>query len=144
MKLISHRGNTNGINKEFENNPNYINQALEQGFDVEIDVWLIDNDFYLGHDSPQYKIDFDYLVNPKFWCHAKNSNALSKLLENKIHCFFHKNDNYTITSQGIIWVYPHNLLHYNSVCVLPENGYYGTLEKCYGICSDYINKYKNG
>jgi len=141
MKLISHRGNIDGINKEFENNPKYITQALERGFDVEIDVWLIDKDFYLGHDLPQYKIDFDFLVNPKLWCHAKNSYALSKLLENKVHCFYHRDDNYTLTSQGIIWVYPKNLLYYNSVCVLPEKGYNGILEKCYGICSDYIIDY---
>jgi hypothetical protein len=38
MYLISHRGNINGIQKSKENDPNYINKAIESGFDVEVDV----------------------------------------------------------------------------------------------------------
>ena len=40
MKLISHRGNINGKIEKFENNPNYIDTAIEQGYDVEIDLRL--------------------------------------------------------------------------------------------------------
>ena len=39
MILISHRGNLKGINPQRENEPLYIVEALEKGFDVEIDVW---------------------------------------------------------------------------------------------------------
>ena len=35
------------------------------GYDVEIDVWSIDKQFYLGHDEPQYKIDKKFLQNKK-------------------------------------------------------------------------------
>ena len=59
MILISHRGNVDGIYPEMENNPIYINKALNSGYDVEIDVWCIDNRWYLGHDSPQYEITSD-------------------------------------------------------------------------------------
>ena len=38
MKFISHRGNLDGPMKEFENHPDYINDAIKKGFDVEIDV----------------------------------------------------------------------------------------------------------
>ena len=56
MKLISHRGNINGPNKEQENHPDYITSALKQGYDVEVDVWLIDGNIVLGHDEPQYDL----------------------------------------------------------------------------------------
>ena len=46
MILISHRGNTNGVNHEKENSISYIEDALNLGFDVEVDVWYKDGDFY--------------------------------------------------------------------------------------------------
>ena len=61
---------------------------------------------------------------------------------NNIHCFWHQNDDYTLTSQGLIWTYPKKLLYLNSICVLPELGYKGDINKCYGICSDYIERHK--
>ena len=62
MILISHRGNTDGKNSEYENNPIYVNKALDKDFDVEVDVWLIDNRWYLGHDSPKHEITISYLT----------------------------------------------------------------------------------
>jgi len=38
MYYISHRGNLSGSQPEFENKPAYIVEALNKGFDVEIDV----------------------------------------------------------------------------------------------------------
>ena len=38
MILIAHRGNLFGKSEE-ENHPDFIDQALLQGFDVEIDLW---------------------------------------------------------------------------------------------------------
>ena len=78
MILISHRGNLNGPNRNRENEPLYIVEALEQGFDVEIDVWWKDNEFWLGHDEPQYKVKREFLQNRKLWCHSKNIDAFFK------------------------------------------------------------------
>jgi len=142
MILISHRGNITGRNTGLENKPNYINAALEAGFDVEIDVWHINDTFYLGHDEPQYKTNLKFLQNSKIWGHAKNSFALLEMLKNDIHCFFHNKDDYTLTSLGIIWTRPNTLLNTGCVCVLPENGINGKIDKCYGICSDNIINYK--
>ena len=48
MILISHRGNLNGKSDE-ENHPNHIDITLRQGFDVEIDVWKVNQvEWYLG------------------------------------------------------------------------------------------------
>ena len=61
MILISHRGNTEGCNEKKENSPDYIDNAISLGFDVEIDVRYLNGDLYLGHDLPQYKINLDLI-----------------------------------------------------------------------------------
>jgi hypothetical protein len=144
MKLISHRGNLEGPNKEKENEPNYILHALSNGFDVEVDVWCINGVFFLGHDEPIYEIDETFLENEKIWCHSKNIESLEKMLENKkIHFFWHQEDSFTITSKNIIWTFPGNKLTKNSICVLPERSNYSKdeIKKCFGVCSDYIRNY---
>ena len=90
MKLIAHRGNFNGICSRFENLPEYIDEALEAGYDAEIDVWSINGELFLGHDEPQYKIKEKWLLEreSKLWCHAKNINAVLPLADAGLHCFF--------------------------------------------------------
>ena len=56
MILISHRGNIDKINTKEENKPTYIFNALDHNFNVEVDIWFIENTFYLGHDSPHIKL----------------------------------------------------------------------------------------
>ena len=140
MILISHRGNIDGKKPELENTPNYIQKALDLGYHIEIDVWY-DNGFYLGHDSPQHKVSFDYLINNKFWCHAKNLEAIIEMKKHPIHCFWHQKDDITLTSQGYIWAYPGKQQIKNSIAVLPEI-YNDDISQCIGICSDIIESYK--
>jgi hypothetical protein len=142
MLLISHRGNINKINKNLENNPSYIVSALERGYDVEIDVWFLNNKWFLGHDGPQYEVKDSFLINSKFWIHAKNGDAFYKLLQNHTaNIFWHTTEDWILTSKGYIWTYPNKKLYPKSICVLPELGYNGDLKKCHGICSDYILEY---
>ena len=141
MILISHRGNLNGSNPKLENNVQYVETALNKGFEVEIDVWYKDNEFYLGHDEPTYHINVNWLQNKKLWCHAKNIEALSVMLDNDIHCFWHQEDDVTLTSCGFIWTYPGKQLTLKSIAVLPER-FNKNLKKCLGVCSDYIVNYK--
>lgn len=144
MIFISHRGNINGPNKDSENNPKYINFALSKGYDVEIDVWKKNDKWFLGHDNPQHQIKYDYLINNKFWIHAKNGDAFYEILQNKaINVFWHTTEDWILTSKGYIWTYPNKKLYPKSICVLPELGYNGDIKKCYGICSDFIIKYQN-
>ena len=58
-RLISHRGNITGKTKH-ENDPEYIVTALDQGYDVEVDVSFKDNNFWLGHDKKKYRINIDF------------------------------------------------------------------------------------
>ena len=52
MKIIAHRGLVNGPDKNKENTLPTIMSALGLGFDVEVDVWLQNNQLKLGHDKP--------------------------------------------------------------------------------------------
>jgi len=154
--LISHRGNINGINHDKENSPLYIDEALNSGFDVEIDVRCLNkinsSTFLLGHDEGQYEVELDWFRkrNKNLWIHAKNLEALSffSKQETKYNVFWHQDDEYTLTNKGYIWAYPGSRLDCNSVCVLPEKANYSKkdLQQCAGICSDVIttyNKIKN-
>ena len=145
-QFISHRGNLNGPD-ERENEPAFIAQALNKGFSVEVDVWIKDNIFYLGHDSPKYKTSFTFLNNPSIWCHCKNFEALDFLTNIQPHAnfFWHSDEKMVVTSQGYIWHHSNNHEHtcIKSIIVLPER-YNITLyhKPYYGICSDNIVNYK--
>lgn len=141
MLLISHRGNINGENKEKENSPDYVLTASKK-YDVEIDVWLIEDQLYLGHDEPTYKINIDFLMNDKFWCHAKNLAALEIMLKNDIHCFWHQTDDVVLTSKKFIWTFPGKELgKQNAIAVVPERVKNWNVSVAYGVCSDFVENY---
>ena len=144
MIYISHRGNLIGRDPTKENHPDYITEAWKNGFDVEIDVWHIDKKFVLGHDEPQYEVDWKFLTNPSLWCHAKNVDALSAMLNCGAHCFWHQTDDVVLTSKGFMWTYPGKPLTRMSVCVMPEQIKDGCdWTRGYGVCSDFIKELKN-
>lgn len=139
---ISHRGNLEGPDEANENSPSYIINAINQGFDVEIDVWFENKKFFLGHDKPSYLIDINFLKNNKLWCHAKNHQSLKEMIKNNIHCFWHQDDDITLTSNNFIWSYPKKcLLKERIEVVLEKNIPAGFNGK--GICSDYIKVIKD-
>jgi hypothetical protein len=152
MKLIAHRGNFNGPNPLEENKPEYIERALSQGFHVEIDIRFNQNDnkLYLGHDDPQYFIDWFWLSKYKdfLWIHCKNIEALYEFSEGTsgFNYFWHQNDDYTLTSKNYIWTYPGKYCTPKSVMVMPENSIgrekFNTLKtyNCFGVCSDYVGE----
>lgn len=144
MILISHRGNISGSNPELENQPDYITSAYRSGFDVEIDVWLYNGMFYLGHDEPQYLTDWHFLTTNGFWCHAKNFQALVALRSCGANCFWHQDDDYTLTSSGYIWTYPGKSFSPQSIVVCQSEKETKVLyrENLYGICSDYVGVIK--
>ena len=139
---ISHRGNLIGPFPDLENRPDYILNALDSGFECECDVWWWGDGWWLGHDRPQYKTDFSFLLTPKLWLHAKNLEALERLRILELNCFSHDNDPYVFTSKGHIWAYPGSRLSKITVCVMPENAdpLYSREEKelTWAICSDYV------
>lgn len=146
MILISHRGNTNGKFESWENEPTYIDKAISEGYNVEVDVWYKDNTLWLGHDKPDYVVDFRWFRDrlSKLWVHCKNIDAVIYFKEcgNDINFFWHETDTLTLTSNGFIWVYPGKQPIKNSIAVMPEINNDNTID-CLGICSDYIERYQN-
>lgn len=145
MKLISHRGNLTGPNPERENSQLYIQEALDKGFDVEIDVWVINDIIYLGHDKPQYVVEEIWLqlYRKHLWVHCKNIDAVN-YFANKLklfNYFWHENDTITLTSKNHIWAYPGKQPIKNSIAVMPEI-YYDNISQCLGVCSDYVQNWK--
>jgi hypothetical protein len=143
MILISHRGNINGPIPEAENNPEYIDDTIRLGYEVEIDMWWIEGRIYLGHDEPQYEVNDEWLGEriDKLWVHCKNIELLSWIRNTSLHYFWHENDTVTLTSKNYIWAYPGKQPIIGSIAVMPELYNDDTL-KCIGICSDYIKNYK--
>jgi len=121
MFFISHRGNLTGPNPMKENSVEYINNALSKSFDVEIDLWFKNKNFFLGHDEPKYEIDLNFLKKPGLWIHAKNLECFYQLSNFDLNFFWHEDDKITITSKGFFWNYPGTLLSKKSICVLPEH-----------------------
>jgi hypothetical protein len=143
MKLISHRGNINGKIIEAENRPDYIDDTIRLGYDVEIDLWVVDGKIYLGHDSFQYEINDKWLDEriDKLWIHCKNVESLNWIKNTSLHYFWHENDTLTLTSKNYIWVYPGKQPIVGSIAVMPEI-FNDDVSKCLGICSDFIQNYK--
>ena len=146
--LIAHRGNIEGPNPKWENRPDYIHEALDAGFEVEVDLWRKDHGPpMLGHDGPQYPTSLHELVRKGLWVHCKNLYALRTVqywAGIGVHYFVHENDPFTLTSRGYIWTFPGQELTDNSICVMPEiqEDIEFRLPVVAGICSDFIGRYR--
>ena len=76
--------------------------------------------------------------------HCKDMPSLSKLndidpMGSKFNYFSHESDLGVLTSRGYIWSTD---LYDRGILVMPETFEKEPLETTFGVCSDYINKYK--
>jgi hypothetical protein len=145
LSVISHRGNLRGPKPEEENKPSYIDEAIDEYFEVEVDIRYLEGSFYLGHDKPEHFVDLywlkergDYLI-----FHCKNREALF-LLKDNYHCFYHINDPYTLTSKHKIWTYPGQEVGPDCIIVdqgppLKEKILNWKKKGCHGVCSNYAD-----
>mgnify|MGYP000075512356 CR=1 FL=1 len=146
MKIISHRGNLKGPEPYTENTPEKIDYVLSLGYDVEIDVWYKDNDFYLGHDTPVTLVPSSFLLNRSdfLWVHCKNIACVNKLRFWDLNYFYHEHDMVTLTSKRYIWSYPGVQEFYsNQICLdfSPQVNYDFYKSKFIaGLCVDYIER----
>ena len=149
MRIIAHRANLNGPFIDKENTIDQINKCVKYGFDVEIDVRVLNQEIFLGHDQAKESISLEQLLklSKLLWIHCKNIDALEyfkkKNFNNDFNYFWHEEDKYTLTSKGFIWSYPGTNLSPNSINVLPEwSNEINKLkflkkDEIYGICTDY-------
>lgn len=144
MKIISHRGNLRGRIIDQENHPLYVDIAIVEKFDVEVDVWFVNDQFYLGHDHADHLISDQWLLDRKdiLWCHAKNNLALFKLMSLRMNAFWHETDRFTITSNGTIWCYPENFVSGGITVVHGSPSDFVVPSGVYGICTDYPISWK--
>jgi len=159
MILISHRGNIEGKSNK-ENSPEYIDMAIQKGYDVEVDLRIYEEPsprpsgriyrFFLGHDTPDYEVSYKWLEDRRqhLWIHCKNIESLSYFSYSPAGMnwkyFWHQEDDYTLVSNRLIWAYPGKDLTDMSICVMPELSNYKEedIRGCFGICSDYVGRYK--
>jgi len=140
--FISHRGNTKGPDPSKENSPDYVLDATRKGNPVEIDVWFKGNNFFLGHSSPMFQVPLDFLKNTMFLCHAKNIEALQVLNKNSIHCFWHIEDDFTLTSQNKIIVHEKNqdkisFINNPNLIIVNLGKYPNLTIGSHAVCSDF-------
>lgn len=141
MKFISHRGNLNGPNPARENAPDYIDEAIKAGVKVEADLRRIGSDLYLGHDYPQYQVNFHWINDRKdsLLLHLKDLKS-AQAVQNFWHVFCHVGDPFTLTSEGKIWLHDLSMRPDENTIVplittdlVKSYGY----RNVYAICSDY-------
>jgi len=137
--IISHRGNTDGESEFTANVPDAVSALLNKGIHCEIDVWKVFDKYFLGHNEPKYEVEKEFLKNEKLWCHAKNLVALEDMLHNGVHCFWHEEDDYALTSKGYIWAYPGKKVtsKYKTIIVDNSKNWVDKKYNCYGICTDW-------
>lgn len=111
MRIVAHRGNLYGRRPQRENEPSYLKEALDEGYEVETDIWLVDGELWLGHDEPEYRIyeeeEYDFILNNrKVWLHCKNIEALKhfqNIMTGFSNSFYIDKDDFVLTDDGTIW-----------------------------------------
>ncbi len=152
-KIISHRANLNGPASD-ENTLGSILRCLQEyNFDVEIDVWVLDNLIHIGHDLPsKFILDIQSFLfkfiqyKDRIWLHCKNIEAavLFSALDIGFNFFGHSSDEFVLTSKGFIFTKP-DVVNKNAIVVMPElvsskieEAYFNTK----GILTDYPIQYE--
>lgn len=145
-----------GPDEALQNHPDQVTKAIGLGFHVEVDVRYIDGNWFLGHDGPEHKIDWQFLNDHSnvLWIHCKNLPAFFKLRSDTTHqlnYFWHDTDEVVFTSKNFVWTYFGKLetKSLNSICVMPELNYtwdeivqMSTDNSWCAICTDYPRKLK--
>jgi hypothetical protein len=143
--LIAHRGNFNGPNPEKENKLTYIEEAIHNGYEVEIDVRMHKNTIYSGHDKPLDLISNSWLKRfyNKLWIHCKDAETLKYFaIFNEYNYFWHQDDSFAITSKGFILSHVNNDIKKLSGQFIKINLNNKKIHGNFvGILSDYLIKY---
>jgi hypothetical protein len=139
---ILHRGLMNGPDSENENKEELLWKRLSEGWDIEVDVWLVDGRLWLGHDKPTDLLrDVRLLEVSRAWIHCKNIPMLQYMTEKNPGApfFSHDTDDAVLTSNGYIWCYPGFQAGRQSIVVMPERvpDVKFDISLLRGVCSDY-------
>ena len=123
---------------DFENSPDFIDNAIHSKYHVEIDLRTKNGKLFLGHDEPQYQIDISWLKSRSnyLWIHGKDRESFETCLENNLHTFWH--------DKKYVWAYPGKVAAGKfCILVMPERVWpIEEIQKmtCAGFCSDIIEQ----
>ena len=146
MRLISNRGNIDIWNPDLENTQEYIQTAINQGYEVKIDLWTKDNKLYLGTNEPTQPLDFDWFErnNGRLWIQCRTIDVMAQFNKldsrgSNLHYFWHELNKISLTSRGYLWCESDKVVP-GGIMYQPKED--NDLTEAYGICSDSILKYK--
>lgn len=110
IKFVSHRGNLSGPLPARENDPKYVEEAFSCCDSVEVDVRMVGDKLFLGHDYPQYPVTAAWINehHAKLLLHLKDIRSLKFILRHGLrhwHYFCHAGDAFTHTSHGLLWLH---------------------------------------
>ncbi len=138
--IVSHKGNLNGINSEFENNPFHITHCIKKYPELcyELDVWVKNSKIYLGHDKPTRYIDisFFYENSHKLILHLKNLEAIRYFQKTNFTYFIQDKDDYSIVENSHGWIWANYGRKTNKDCILMLEKDGKIPRNCGGICTD--------
>jgi hypothetical protein len=145
MIFISHRGNIDKIDRSRENTKDYIDEAIQSGYEVEIDIWRINSDLFLGHDNAEKPVKLEWLAERKnsLWIHTKNREAFEffTFINESYKFFWHTIEPYIFTSNGLIWAHDYNQIEKENLCIVPllslEQVMSEDVRDWHAICTDY-------
>lgn len=144
MIIISHRGNLEGPNPLVENKPSQIDLAIKNNLVVEVDLRIIENNFWLGHDTPDYLVSKNWIMDRKdnLVIHSKNIDTCNFLAQsnNQLNWFYHTDEDVVLTSLGWLWCYPGIYLSNGISVTLGKTLNFDCKVK--GICTDYPLHFK--
>lgn len=106
MRIISHRGNVDGPGSQCE--LVNVESAFAAGFDVEVDVRLLNNTLYVGHDAPIYPLPdawFQPNLIDRIWFHAKDIDAHRVMLGLGVKTFMHDDEPWVMVGD-LKWHHP--------------------------------------
>lgn len=152
-RLIAHRGNVSGPDKDLENTLLAIRNCIGLGYEVEIDVRYYNGNLYLGHDSANKNNTITHKFiqeNTKhLWVHCKTVETLTHFRQvywgSELSYFYHNNDDVALTSKKHLWIHPNSeYVVEGSIGVLPEKSKYDySFDNLHSVCTDYPDYIKN-
>jgi hypothetical protein len=149
MIYISEYGNINEKHVDKENNPDYIVHAINAGFFVKVNVWLIEDCIHIGKIHAQYVISDEFIheYKNKLWFCAQTAETYNILIDKYaadtvfMHDFTLKNISYTsfeTTSDNTEFILFSPEAHKTTYEIRDIWNH----QNCKGICSSYVAYYK--
>lgn len=138
MLLLSNRGNLTGPT-DYANQPDYIQEAIRQGFTVKTDLWIFPKFLLTGVDEPRYNISASLLS--QCLIEARNIPALEFLIKSGCHGFYRGGGDIIYTNKGLLLSY--TKLIRSAVMMNPDNEMFENIIECNGLCSDFIKGFAN-